>query len=198
VPAPSAARCCCSCCRDPGTGRAPAVRRDARAAGPRHGADVLREPAPGAEGAAGAGAAEMRERAGQPWATRALTRSMRGLIPPTCAWAGQCLAAGPVAAPADAGGLGRPRPAGRPRPRTAAGRRRPGRAPAGPRGRRARRHAEAPEPTARAVLALAEDAAAAAVHDRRAPPDLRRVGARPHAVPARSPPEPGGRESLTR
>ena len=69
---------------------------------------------------------EMRERAEQPWADRALTRSMRGLITSYLrVGRGQRLARGPGAAAADAGALGGPRQAGRPGARAAARRRRP-------------------------------------------------------------------------
>ncbi len=110
--------------------------------------------------------AEMRERAGQPWATRALTRSMRGLItsylrvgpgnawrlarslrPPTLVvWGDRDRLVDPALAPRLAAAV----PDARLQVLEGVG------------------HVamlEAPEPTARAVLALAEDAAAAAVHD---------------------------------
>jgi pimeloyl-ACP methyl ester carboxylesterase len=109
---------------------------------------------------------EMRERAGQPWATRALTRSMRGLItsylrvgpgnawrlarslrPPTLVvWGDRDRLVDPALAPRLAAAV----PDARLQVLEGVG------------------HVamlEAPEPTARAVLALAEDAAAAAVQD---------------------------------
>jgi pimeloyl-ACP methyl ester carboxylesterase len=106
--------------------------------------------------------AEMRERAGQPWATRALTRSMRGLLtsylrvgprnawrlarslrPPTLVvWGNRDRLVDPALAPRLAGAV----PDARLQVLEGVG------------------HVamlEAPEPTARAVLALAEDAAEA-------------------------------------
>ena len=82
---------------------------------------------------------EMRERAAQPWADRALTRSMRGLITSylkvgaTNAWRTARTLALPTLVH-----LGEQGPAGRPRPRAAARGRRPRLPPAGARGRRAR------------------------------------------------------------
>ena len=121
----SAARCCCSCCpasrRWPSGGMAGiAPEQHVRAMIRMCFGDPRQVPPERVEQAV----QEMRERAEQPWADRALTRSMRGLITSYLrVGGGERLAGGALAAAADARPLGRPRQARRPGAGPAAGRR---------------------------------------------------------------------------